>query len=92
MMEPKPPQLRIAAAAIRVDEAIISLPPPARHHNIIRELHKLGLIKKEQWEQGFALSDGRFANRVQAKAVADRAGQLLPRASKLSELYSEDVW
>lgn len=86
--------LRVTAAAIRdIDGVVFSVPPPGRHHNVIwlmaeKHLRPCPPIRN----QGFLLSDGSFAERKPAKIIAERAGQLLPRASELEELFSEDVW
>ena len=90
--------LYVVAAAIRdADGKVYSLPPPARHHTIIRHYHPL-LKCSIGDNQGFVLSDGRYARRAAAMTVARRAGQLLPDGRRLrenpnsNELYSEDVW
>lgn len=87
-------QLRVVAAAVRMsDGRVFSLPPPARHYNIIHMMAGvLGIPQTGDQEQGFLLSDGRFCRRKPARIIAERAGQLLPRAMDLLELYSEDVW
>jgi hypothetical protein len=85
--------LRVVAAAIRdVDGEVFSVPPPGRHHNIIQLMCDKGRECSSLECQGFLLSDGSFAQRKPAKVVAINAGQLLPRASTLGELFSEDVW
>jgi hypothetical protein len=87
-------ELRVVAAAIiGYDGNAYSLPPPARHHTVIAHMHyELGHPRPISGVQGFMLSDGRFARRESARIVAERAKQLLARASKGDELYSEDVW
>lgn len=42
--------------------------------------------------QGFVTENNIFLDRVQAKIVAVNHNQLLPRASKGNELFSECVW
>lgn len=86
--------LIVVAAAVRLpDGRVFSLPSPARHHDVIHMLHREhGIEQRGDHEQGFLLSDGRFCRRAPAKLVAERAGQLLPRAMHLKDLYSEDVW
>ena len=83
----------VAAAIIGHDGVPVSLPPPARHHNVI---HHMATVLKHPTpitgEQGFMLSDGTFARRRRARMFAEYHEQLLPRASKMDELYSEDVW
>lgn len=89
-------KLSVVAAAIRhPDGTVYSLPPPNRHHNVIWHMVGLGIDTaghKTIHDQGFVLSDGRYVGRVAAKTVAIAAGQLLDRASKLKELFSECVW
>ncbi len=83
----------VAAAILGHDGVPVSLPPPARHHDVIRHMvHVLGHSAPIDGEQGFMLSDGTFAHRRRARVFAELHGQLLPRAWGLRELYSEDVW
>ena len=88
-----PVQLRVVAAAIQLPSgAVLSMPPPARHHSIIHaERPSCG-----SRGQGFLLSDGTFADRKRAAEVAIAAGQLLERAPTAGHwkhgLFSEDVW
>jgi hypothetical protein len=86
--------LRVVAAAVRTDEGLVhTLPRPARHHDVVRLLaESFDHPGRGTDEQGFLLSDGSFCRRRRARFVAEEAGQLLPRASDLAELYSEDVW
>ena len=83
--------IRIARAAIKLSDTgeVFSLPPPNRHHNIITILPR---HLKMHDKQGFVTSEGNFVDRRTAKKIAMAAKQLLPRAMKLEELYSEDVW
>lgn len=87
-------KLRVVAVAIRDKEGkIYTLPAPARHHNVIHKMARDGLeTMGPDIEQGFLLSDGQFCRRRAAKFIAAEAGQLLPRAMDLDELFSEDVW
>jgi len=98
--------LRVVSVAIRIDKPIatesgmqvvpliISAPPPARHHNIIHSLAALNQDPIPPEDQGFLLSDGRFAPRSSAWIVAQMAGQFLPRAptGPTGTLFSEDLW
>lgn len=84
---------RIKAAAIKDhDGTVYQLPPPARHHNVIRLMVEAGRPKPITGEQGFVLEDDRFVDRVTAKQIAVAANQQIPRAMNLRELFSEDVW
>jgi hypothetical protein len=60
-----------------------------RHHLILRRIADT----TKEWpitsEQGFVLSDGRFADRAEAARVAYAAGQI---AEPKRELFSEDVF
>lgn len=85
---------RIAAAALRVDGEVWTLPPPARH------CHLVDAWSSAHWrdgqpgrigphEQGFVTTAGRFVDRMVAASVAFAAGQTeTPRP----QLYSEDLW
>lgn len=87
------PSLQVVGVAIKAqDGTIYSLPPPNRHHNIIRLMTEAGRSKLDMREQGFILSDHTYATREKAKIVAIAAKQLLPRASKSKELFSECIW
>lgn len=86
--------LHVVSVAVRTDDGLIhTLPRPARHHDVVHLLAEaFDHPSRNTDEQGFLLSSGRFCRRKPAKIVAEEAGQLLPRASTLPELYSEDVW
>lgn len=83
---------RIVAAAIYYG-AIVSLPPPARHHTIIAAMdlsmgiEGTGAIPQLQ---GFLTNTGRYVGRVEAYYIAIRAGQIKDKPTP--ELYSEDMW
>ena len=85
---------RIVAAAIQYDGTTISLPRPARHAHV-QWCALQGMLDKEQVSyavQGFLTSEGRFANRIEAKNIAHIAGQELKRVNEGVELFSEDLW
>lgn len=94
--------LRVIAAAIHAGGVTYSLPPPARHHNVLfsagYQHHRTTMLGSDEpmdGEQGFLLSDGTFATRERAWEVAVAAGQLLERAptdGRGGTLFSEDVW
>lgn len=90
-----------AAAFIIGGTLAVSMPPPARHHHLMRLLEKEGFVKRVNSDmQGFITSTGRFVDRFEAMTIAREAGQLIVRKSgrlggeisTMSELYSEDVW
>ena len=83
----------IIAAAVVSNNTCIALQPPARHGDCIKvasELNPSVFILPEH--QGFVTSHLRFVQRVEAKRIATAAQQLLERASKSDELFSEDLW
>ena len=83
----------VTGVAIMADTGkVFTLPPPARHHDVIRVMAAAGHTTPITGEQGFILSDGRFARRVAAKPYATLAGQILKGRGLLRELYSEDLW
>ena len=84
-------ELRIVSAALNVDGLIISLPPPARHHDLIHPYFNLTGHQIGPGEQGFLASDGRFVDRRTATSIAVRAGQV-ENPKWPPDLYSEDLW
>lgn len=82
----------IVAAAVRHDGLVCSLPPPARHHDVLHMMANNGIPQDEQTVQGFMTDSGRFVNRVEACQIADAAGQIINKTYPLYELFSEDVW
>lgn len=84
---------RISVAAIRFAGVIYALPRPGRHHNILRLMKALGVPPlRGKEEQGFLTSEGKFVDRKEGKLIAVARGQLIPRASKTSNLFSECMW
>lgn len=84
----------VAAAIVGKDGKVYSLPQPARHHDVGKYMTECGhpVPFPSGKAQGFLMSDGVFASREYAKGCAEYHGQLLPRAGKCRELFSEDVW
>ena len=83
----------VGVVIIAYDGEIISLPKPNRHHHVIR--YMADVLKHPcpiKGTQGFITENGTFVDRVSAKYIAKYHNQLLPRASYLKELFSEDVW
>jgi hypothetical protein len=84
--------LSVVSAAIRFGDLIVSLPAPARHHNILHAMIALGsdfIVRPE--DQGFMLSDGTFAERKYAAWIARNAGQIVD-PNWPPYLHSEDLW
>lgn len=88
---------RIAAAAVCVCGLIVSLPPPARHHNIVHALRAIGVDERDGEVDAFLTSEGRFVDRHEALRIARTANQITARGhARLVDgnpmLFSEDVW
>jgi hypothetical protein len=85
----------IVAAALKVENFIVSAPPPARHHTLLHALHnaygKRGPMVKST-DQGFVTSAGRFVGREEAVLLAVAAGQILRPKFQPTQLFSEDLW
>jgi hypothetical protein len=90
-MTAKDPGLTVETAAIRIGEAVFTLPRPNRHHNVMWWLHVLGITSGQIHDQGFVLSDGTYANRIVAARAAKAAGQVVKMVSP-PHLFSEDLW
>jgi hypothetical protein len=71
----------------RAVPVMIAAPAPARHHN----LFALSREAQNPDASGFILSDGSFADRKRAAAVAIAADQI-KALSWPPNLYSEDMW
>jgi hypothetical protein len=84
---------RIVAAAVKdVSGKIWTLPPPARHHDIVHEMCKArakGYLDLDN--QGFILENGQWVSRKAAAYLVMHNGQ----CNSLHNpgcLYSEDLW
>lgn len=91
----------IIAAAIKLRHLVISMPRPARHHDILNNLaHHIRTY--EDMEQGFITDTGVFLNRTDAFVHSRLYGPGTPRRDKARlagenvyngyELFSEDMW
>ncbi len=72
-----------------------TLPAPARHHDVLQAMARLGMTQDAYVEQGFLTDTGRFVRRKPAKYIAEQAGQMKPRLPGQydgPELFSEDLW
>lgn len=96
VLQPKPVSNveHIVAAAIQIDGVTISLPRPARHGTVLAAADWYLKTEPGREVQGFLTSTGRFVNRIQARHIADIAGQKPGRSGGRDnpELYSEDLW
>jgi hypothetical protein len=88
--------MKIISAALKIGEAIISMPRPNRHHNLLREifLQTDGSNLGKRAIQGFLTDEGTFLTREEAFVVALRFGLFKwgskPHSSHI--LFSEDLW
>lgn len=88
---------QITHVAIQYEGLVWMLPPPNRHHNVIRMIaEQNGVGVKGPDVQGFVCDTGDFLNRRQAFGLAATNGQLKRRPGEKfyqgKELYSEDLW
>lgn len=94
----------IVAAAIKINDLILTMPKPARHPDILRQIGRLYAPEDrpprsfEQEMQGFITDKGIFLNRRDAYLHAMQCGQGTPCRRRLphdydgDELFSEDLW
>lgn len=81
---------RIVAAAITdTTGKVWTLPAPARHHDVIREMARNGVPALE-CEQGFVSDAGTFLRRPVARRLALQSGQI--KGTRGPVLTSEDLW
>lgn len=87
------PPIIVGVAIISDDGKVISMSRPARHHHVIDKMvNKLNYQPPIIGEQGFILDSGDYVNRVTARKIAEKNGQLLKTSLDLPELFSEDIW
>jgi len=80
--------MKIFCSAIKQDGIIY---PGKRHHNCIATIAEI-TGELVNGEQGFIDDSGNFYDRKRARILAEKAGQLLERASKGDKLFSEDIY
>lgn len=88
---------KIVAAAITYEGEVYTLPPPMRHHDVMRFMaDDFGIAEPGRGEQGFLTDQGEFVRRKPAFMIAEHAGQLIrkqgPGTYQGPELFSEDLW
>lgn len=71
---------------------IFSVPAPGRHGDVLIPLSQMHEDAALACEQGFLTDQGRFANRLAAKALVRRNGQPTIRDTHPTQLFSEDLW
>ncbi len=87
-----PRTIEAAAVLDTTTGTVYWMPRPNRHWSIVHAMDAIGLKQCAEHEQGFLTSDGYFARRTPAKAIAEKAGQLVEGHGKGPRLFSEDVW
>ncbi|QPJ61682.1 MAG: hypothetical protein G3M70_07195 [Candidatus Nitronauta litoralis] len=76
----------ITHVAVIIDGEVVSMPKPARHHEI---LHKFPRANHNQGPQGFIDDKEGFVGRRRAATLAMEADQI----EEINRpLYSEDLW
>lgn len=83
---------RILSAAVLLYGVVMSLPAPARHHDILAKIRPLYLSPIGGDMQGFLTTTGRFVSRREAVAIATAAGQIDEPKFQPNALFSEDLW
>ena len=90
-IEPKP-ERGIVAAACQVDGMTISMPAPARHHDVLWSMDAWGLPTGEA-DQGFLDHRGVFVGRKAGLIVARNWSQITKEQfDDANELFSEHLW
>jgi hypothetical protein len=83
----------IVAAALKADDLIFSMPPPARHHTILHALFDFkGGDLPVLCDQGFVTSTGRYVDRTEGLRIAVAAKQTDGPKYQPTSLFSEDLW
>lgn len=81
----------IVAAAIDFDGTVLSIPPPARHGDIIRlRATDPNPPSRRSGIQGFLTNTGRFVDRCEARDIAIACGQVDHGVGL--RLFTEDLW
>ncbi len=86
----------ITHVAIRFQGKVYSLPPPNRHHDVIRLIVKetgVKYVDAREDDQGFLANGVGYCRRKPALRIAQQCGQIKPGCLglRLGKLYSEDV-
>jgi len=88
----------ILCAAIKIGDLVLSVPRPGRHHTIIHAWFALTyqqMGKRDDEEQGFLTTKGRFVGRKEAWIIAAEAGQVTRPAGgdgPDTGITSESMW
>ena len=84
----------IKCVAVIYQGKTYSLPPPNRHHNVLRVIYDSnGNQPIHENEQGFLDNEDIFMDRKEAQEIALASGQVLDVDKLIGpNLYSEDLW
>lgn len=81
---------RIAAAAVVETAEVWTLPPPVRHHTLIRQwVVSNDVSAVGRLQQGFVTTRGRYVDRYEAARLAYASRQIPYRCRML---FTEDLW
>lgn len=82
------------AALLLKGGIVISAPRPARHHDLIRDLNRIGVSQVDicEAEQGFTTRLLPFVDRTEARKIARAAGQINDHTYNAKHLFSEDLY
>jgi len=79
----------IKESAIKQDGKVFT---GKRHHNIIKDMVRLGIKTPINGEQGFVTDDGKFVSRKEAAKIALESGQIKKLKFNQKSLFSEDLY
>lgn len=89
---PQHPVRGIVAVALRLNDLIISMPAPARHHDVAQAMAVAG-IEPHAADQGFLDHRGIYLSRATARIVAGQHNQINRAQMEAGgDLFSEDLW
>lgn len=89
---PQHPKRGIVAVALRLNDLIISMPAPARHHDVAQAMAAAG-IEPHTADQGFLDHRGIYLSRITARIVAGQHNQINKAQMEAGgDLFSEDLW
>ena len=75
--------------AMNLGELVVTLPPPARHHDLITAILKVLDQMTDSDQEGFLTSEGRFVCRTEARGIAIAANQV---KGNCRMLISQHLW
>lgn len=81
----------IVGVAIKQNGKVYSLGAPMRHGDLMKAMIHKGVPPPINGIEGFKLANGKFADRVEGRNIAVRAGQVKDTIN-VAWLSSEDLW